>query len=1113
MAFKGDDSKFSLATTVTLALAVAAVVFVKAPLKSSRPSGNGVDLNGAASELKAHARLWEDPFAAVQKDLEARKQNGLLLTGEGKVNVSVAGKGSAQSLTGEVRVNSLLKSTQNDGLAVLQKKITTEAADPGKRVTVLLVMTRGGAYVDDSEWRIRDRYAVEAALEVGCFKPEQTQFLSYFTWQFEKKPVATPYEWYRRSKVACQGLGSKAGEEGVVGAQDPQVLVLWLASEESEELILQRIDALLSMVLEEIRPKVTAKVTAHLVGPRSSAEFRVLLKEIQKRGQTRQEGGGKKTRPFSWQREKGRLALYSPWATAMPGLLAYGLKRSKPGENDECNSYAVCNKRFHELLDDAGLDLRYSTDSDRLLFESLFEELDRRQVAVGKDSIVLIGEWDSFYARALPLTFSAEACHYITDPKVRKASPPSEVLMSELKGKCTTTEEGVDRLKNGEVSPQDLNIQQYSYLSGLDGEVPEDRASKPRSKNEDKEKEKGDGGKAKLRDIASYEKPEGPSQLDYVRRLVARIKTAEQGKTEQQKKMEQHNKVKAIGILGTDPYDALLILQAMREEFPTVLFFATDLDARYFHEGEQKWARNLLVVSHFGLQLAPKLQQGIPPFRSSYQTATFFAVLNAIGHLYSATSPNALGEGGSPPYTLRLGRENAIEYSAEISARLFEIGRHGAVDLSVDRPDKGANSVLPSRNDVDAEGTLKLTEAVKALWIVFVVLFCLAMWSYGRFWNWLIARDEVDETARGFKRLLRSAWIPLTALGLFLLWCKIRHFNYAKDEPFSWSDGVSLWPTELLRLFVALLCLYFMIKARADLVDNTNVLTEKFFSPGLSSGVNKKPWRRQLDGFRRNLDWMFHGSHQGRPRRAVELWAQYSQAHTWPQRVARIVLWCFLYWVTIWPVWMFMNDGEWRLFVPCRGEFSCGVDWYITRISVALLIVLNLSVLDATLLCARWIHEMPATTGLHAMAQIRLVGERTRTVNYRILYPFVALFLMIAARSHYFDKWDFPPALIMVLTVNSLLALASASLLYRAAVGGKRRVLASIQEQLDRVMTQDENTDPKLAPNPSTERLRQTINEIDAVQQGAFVPFSQQPVVQATLLAVLAFLQYWYLGQ
>lgn len=1109
MAFKGDDSKFSLATTVTLALAVAAVVFVKMPLKSSRPSGKGTDLNGATSELKAHARLWEDPFAAVQKDLEARKQNGLLLTGEGKVSLSVVGKGPAQSLTGDVKVSSLLKNTQSDGLAVLQKKIR-DVAKRGEQITALLVMTRGGAYVDDSEWRIRDRYAVEAALEAGCFKPEQTQFLSYFTWQFEKKPVAIPYEWYHRSKIAvCRAPKAKIGTE-VGEEKDQQVLVLWLAAEESEELILQRIDELLKKLRE---PDIAANITAQIVGPRSSAEFRTLLKEIQKRDQTKKEEDGKKAEPFSWQRENKALALYSPWATAMPGLLAYGLKRSKPGEGDECNSYAACNKRFHELLGDAGLDLQYSTDSDRVLFESLFDELNRRQVTVGKDSIVLIGEWDSFYARALPLTFSAAACHYISDATVKKVSPPPDVLVNKLRKKCGTTEEGVDQLKKGEISPRDLNITQYSYLSGLDGEVPEDRASKLKSKSEDKEKEKEESGKAKLRDIASYEKPEGPSQLDYVRRLVARIKTEEQDKTQQQKKMEQNNKVKAIGILGTDPYDALLILQAVREQFPTVLFFATDLDARYFHEGEQKWARNLLVVSHFGLQLAPDLQQAIPPFRSSYQTATFFAVLNAIGHITPTTAHNKFGEGKTFSCHLRLGDEKEIVHSLAIPPRLFEIGRHGAVDLSVDCPDKDTKSVHPPRNDVDAEGTLKLTEEVKALWIVFVVLFCLAIWSYGRFWNWLTARNEVDDGARTFKRLFRPAWVALPALGVFLLWWWIWPFNYAEDEPFSWSDGVSLWPTELLRSFAALLCLFFLIKSRTDLVSNTEGLTEKFFLPGLSYGVNKKPWRRQLDGFWRNLDWMFHGSHQVRLRTASELWIQYCQAHTWPQRVTRIVLWLFLYWVTIWPVWMFMNDGEWRLFVPCRGEFSCDVDRVVTAVSVFFLVILNLAVLDAVLLCARWIHEMPAATGLHAMAQIRLIGERTRIVNRRILYPFLVLFIVIAARSHYFDNWDFPPVLILVLTVNSLVALASASLLYLAAVGAKRRVLASIQEKLDRAMTQDETTDQKLAPGPSSERLRQIIGEIDAVQQGAFVPFYQQPVVQATLLAALAFLQYWYLGQ
>jgi len=45
-----------------------------------------------------------------------------------------------------------------------------------------------------------------------------------------------------------------------------------------------------------------------------------------------------------------------------------------------------------------------------------------------------------------------------------------------------------------------------------------------------------------------------------------------------------------------------------------------------------------------------------------------------------------------------------------------------------------------------------------------------------------------------------------------------------------------------------------------------------------------------------------------------------------------------------------------------------------------------------------------------------------------------------------------------------------------------------------------------------SDRVRKVIEDISAIQQGAFVPFYQQPVVQATLVAALAFLQYWFLG-
>lgn len=1083
MAFKGGDSKFSIATTVTLVLAVVAVVLVKEPLKSSRPVGKGTELNGTTSELKVRARLWEDPFAAVRRGLDSRKNNEVTMTGEGTLS-HAQGKDLRQPLgTARMTMKTQMENSDDDGLGRLEHDFT-QRAQHGENISVLVVMTAGGPYADESESRIKDRYAVVAALDVGCFAPEGNGFLSYFTWRFQAKPVATPYEWYGRSRVATCGTpnGSERKEER------QQVLVLWVRAEDYQGKILKGINELLRLISGFRNGR---NMTVKVLGPRYSTQLQSMLLEIQNES-------GTKHKPFSWPTVDGKLELYSPWATAMPSLLSYGMKGKKDNTDEnhgaakECDSHARCDKVFHELLSAAALDVRYSIDSDKVLFESLFQELDRRQVTIGKDRIILIGEWDSFYARALPITFSAAACHYVADATIRKIHPPAD--QGHGFEECATTEGAVNALMKGSVLSSSLHIRRYSYLSGLDGETLEDQQQKPTSKKGDQEKDKSEGSKLKLRDIAAYEKPEGTSQLDYVRRLVLRIRSEEHEGVS-----PQYGKVKAIGIFGIDPYDTLLILQAVREQFPTVLFFTTDLDARYFHESEQKWTRNLLIVSHFGLQLDRQLQQAIPPFRNTYQTSAFLAVLQAIGYL----TVKQCEQTATSCYMNAVSPNEAREYSGRIPPRLYEVGRQGAVDLSLDA---SRGSVHLPRTDLKpGERYLKFPDWSEWIGVTLFVAYALFVWSYDWCWNWLTARDQAGRTSASIVVRLMILLLPIVAA--FALWLKFKSVDYAADEPFSWFDGVSIWPTELLRLLAGLLCLWFLFKARADSVGNTKSLRDRF-SRDLKS--DNGAWS---EGFWSNVDWMFHGSRSGQALTTAALWNRYCRAHSGPQRVGRVALLFAIYLAIIMPIWWMVNDGQIRLFVPCRGEFNCAMDLYVTRIGITLLIVLNLSVLDSVLLCARWISETSLSSGLSELEKIRLIVERTRIVNRWILYPFLVLFIVVGARSHYFDNWDFPPALIIALMANSLVALASACLLYLAAVAARRHVLAPIQEQLDRSLTQDEHADSRPAPAPSSDRLRQIIGEIDAVQQGAFVPFYQQPVVQATLVAALAFLQYWYLGQ
>ena len=75
--------------------------------------------------------------------------------------------------------------------------------------------------------------------------------------------------------------------------------------------------------------------------------------------------------------------------------------------------------------------------------------------------------------------------------------------------------------------------------------------------------------------------------------------------------------------MGTDVHDKLLILQALRQYFPEKVFFTTDLQAIYQQPENYEWTHNMIIASHFGLQLRGELQGSIPPFRDSYQTALY----------------------------------------------------------------------------------------------------------------------------------------------------------------------------------------------------------------------------------------------------------------------------------------------------------------------------------------------------------------------------------------------------------------------------------------------------------------------------------------------------------
>ncbi|MDH5668264.1 MAG: hypothetical protein OEY86_09665, partial [Nitrospira sp.] len=1026
----------------------------------------------------------------------------------------------------------------------LLKRIESKNGKNGPVITVLLVTTYGGSSGESQESRIRDRYAIASALGVACYAPVQEDQVSYVVWKSDnKKDRAIPYEWYEKGARLCSSNDSERAEA---------VLVLWVSGEILEK---QPINVLQSLT-ESLRCTVGGSgdgtsarcntingregkqsnlkdpVRFKIIGPRDSSSFGDLLKEALR----------KKSDAKSWVTLNGEIELYSPWATAMPKLLMKEVTdeqdQSKQGEPEQDQSKqkncAMLDKSRIELcqvLLQAGIVLKHSIGSDDQLLITMTEELERRQVKFGRDMIILIGEWDSAYGRLLPVEFTAAVCHRIAKEGTKYEQVINKDSLQKIKESCLEYPDAVEfQLQDPSKREDDaLKIRRYSYLRGLDGEMAGKGKSEGGKANDTKE------GKNSLFEREMLERPVGTSQFDYVQRLASRIErdVAEEADLQQHLRAnekfgyeESRKPVAAIGILGSDAYDALLMLQALRERFPGTVFFATDLDSRLVYAEDYQWTRNLVIASHYGLELSRFLQNDVPPFRSSYQTSTYFSVLQAVGHVRpldrcpqeNVQAPSSLGSypiGSSCGYRADLTVDGMWFRTAE-PPRIYEVGRHGAVDLSVMGEGKNGKTLHPTRIDLsNGEFQADGRRPSAKMFYVTISLFCsitfIIVWMRPTTHQWMTQNKQLA--------ILGAACL----LGLIVFIEKIGLEwllqGHDQGEPFFWFEGVSVWPTELLRGLSLVLAVALLVKGWKSLRSNVDAMSEEYECTPQKDSVQSEGWGRAAEIAR----WVLAPRDRSHDWHAGSLWHLYREAGFTRHRLMRLLILVVFYTAIFILLWIVFGTENFS--GPCRGLFSCRVDLILVWASYAGLTVLNLFVFDAVLLCRRWIGALtqaskgwPAALTDHLgwqnqanidkaqeLMKIELVAQRTTVVNRLVRYPFLILLIMMVARNSYFDDWHFPLVMIVGWVINALLAIAAALLLYRAAERARQASLTYLNQHILKALDRGDGHDGNV------KLTRQVVKDIEGVSHGAFVPLWQQPVVESSFYGVFAVLQYLYL--
>ncbi|WMJ09271.1 hypothetical protein [Nitrosomonas sp. sh817] len=315
----------------------------------------------------------------------------------------------------------------------------------------------------------------------------------------------------------------------------------------------------------------------------------------------------------------------------------------------------------------------------------------------------------------------------------------------------------------------DSDISNYTYFKGLDAYQRQlgKQGQEGISKTVEKREEI-------LSIMDQHNLPIGPAQFDYLYRLTRQIK-------ESHKDTDHKKHIKAVGVFGSDFYDKLVIFEALRAEIPNIVLFTTDLDAEMLHPQYWRWTRNLIVATPFDLRLNEEFQKQIPPFRDSLQT-----------EIYYRTFYKLISDSEDKEINLKKASRESL---------IFEIGRYGPVYLYGYQKE----SVHP-----DYTGPQKRLKNQLILWFLIAIALIFTV-------------QQIKPHSGAI-----VVWLLATTVCFFVL--AFYAINLADEEPFSFTDGVSMWPSILLRWLTFSLVIAFIYSTIRSLEANFDRLNRRYFS-------------------------------------------------------------------------------------------------------------------------------------------------------------------------------------------------------------------------------------------------------------------------------------------
>jgi len=1123
---------------VFFAVIIGYFVIDPAALDGFRPDGDSRNIKQVHGLEDVQARLWQDPFAAAAQHLGSLKKKPGQIQLSGKAVVQPLGKEESPSFELTLHPSKLIDEQQTEeverhSLEKLLDEIKEEAKEETSgKITVLATMVSAGPYAKPAETRLRTRYAILSALGTEGYYPKDAEHIGFVN--NLNKPGKRCDAEGKPEEICKRALNLKTGEdqlpfvmpyewyESKAKGKEKHVLLLWLDESAFAHKPLAKLNLLFNSLGDEVS-------NIKLIGPYGSGTLKSMVKEA-----------GKKEQDFSALK---KVEVYSATATAVTSELI--------GDAEETLPDLLGPEKTHEGSGGIFSSFQRTIDDDGKLAKIIVKELKMRmkpkEALRMNFHVAIVSEWDTAYGRALPKAFADAFTTAVCQEIMRN------------RGECD--EQELELYEDH----SERHLHRFRYMRGIDGTMAargDSNQSKTKSADASDDKDK--------RTIV--ERPEGRSQKDYLRRLAGQISALDK-----KLKFVGEKGIRAIGVLGSDVYDKLLILRVLRERFPKAVFFTTDLDAVLLHPAQFRWTRNMVVASAFDLRLPDEQQENVPPFRDSYQTSIYRSTKMAIensNEIVSLQSAYEIGRNGPTPLYYqdsKLTHEEAMwwdngwdNFGEVVEANeinLKPIAKYFTVLMLVaflailfwwTRIKKGKKRkngwvftafrwlrllvkgyifliVLQLIYFVTVTtdgifGAIFDPQELNFTTTVFAISFSIALYIYFYLLVWCIQRPWRELSVKLLKRKNRRyrnstvrfksvkkalSSVVLIIRSFIALFC--RPFVYAKSvhfafwflvafcydlydgryEPIYLTEGISIWPTEFLRLVAVWLSFFLLCRGWSHMKKNRPKI-------GQDLGL-----------------WIFHGCHMPISSTDIRyIWTWYKLEGTCWKRIKRI-FWPAMIWLTICVTVFGIQSPN----IPFRGEEAYWTDLAVSALAIFSVIMLFVFVVDSTLHCRDFIQKLVChdtwwpfmekpKSGVsgpeHKMIckikrewqETRIIAMLSDDISRMVYYPIYVILLLLAAQSDYFDNWDMPYTLVLVATVNVGISLYFAIMLRRSAVRARAVSLEKIHHVESEVLAiQDDDQRERI--------MRKLIfykELIQNIRQGAFLPISEQPWLRALTL-------------